>query len=180
MSVLAGLKTQNSVPNALSLWRLGGFVLVETSWICPCGVACLRFMVYFLPTFCWLFSIHKETHWIQDIVFRYWPTKVSVCTWSESQHQRCGQDQVNDLWILWSLLFSTVFTWGFQEYLVPFRHRLSNTADIVFLFFWASRLLLSFLHLPHKECMPISSFGRFGHSFPELFFKAEDNDQRVV
>ena len=46
-----------------------GFLIVATSWICPCEVACLKLMVWFSPTLRWLFSAHGETHWIQKLAF---------------------------------------------------------------------------------------------------------------
>lgn len=98
----------SSVPRALLItlffYWLDGFV-VETSRMCPYEVACWRFMVQFLLTFCWLFSVHKETHWIQEFAFQHWSTKVTICTWCEIQHQRYGQDKVNDLRMFWSILF---------------------------------------------------------------------------
>lgn len=85
----------SSVPNALFSWWLDGFIVAETSCMCPYEVACWSFLVWFLPLF--VDSVHKETQWIQEFAFQHWSTKVTVCTWGESQHQRYGQDKVNDL-----------------------------------------------------------------------------------
>ena len=92
----------------------------------------------------------------------HWPTKVSVCSWCESQHQRCEQDEVSDLEHPEAFYFSAVLTQGrslASEVLCPLE-QVEQCCQQSFVFFFLFEPLVFFetfilLHplatQPHKE-----------------------------
>lgn len=73
------LKTPNSTQSKLFSSWLGGFVVIETSWVCLYRAACSRFVVEFLTLLCWLFADFTQIGTVfRNLVFCHWPMKV-IC-----------------------------------------------------------------------------------------------------
>lgn len=175
--LMSSMATKNNlIPGYFFPWWLGGFVVLETNWICLHGLLIPDLRCSFFLLFVNL-SLFTETHIIQKFVIDL--LKYQFVHDVKARIKDVGRTRSMTSEHFGSFLLFNFTHLGkdcsmkFQWCPVTFRYRLHNTAELVFLLFYTDGLL-SFFTFLHKECMPISYFGSFWHSFPKLFFKIGD------